>query len=57
MKKIIATIASAICPLALLGAVGGFETGAMPWWGLLLTTAACLYGEWWGLATLDNAEE
>lgn len=53
-KQLIAAAVAAASPLALLGAVGGFETGAMPWWGLLLMTAVCLYGEWWGLSTMDE---
>ncbi len=57
MKQIIAAIASTLGPLVLLGAVGGFEMGVMPWWGLLLTTTAALYAEWWGLSTLETIGE
>jgi hypothetical protein len=56
-KRLIAAAVAAASPLVLLGAVGGFETGAMPWWGLLLMTAVCLYGEWWGLSTMDGEKE
>lgn len=57
MKHLIAATIATAAPLVLLGCVGGFETGRLPFWGLLIAAAVCLYGEWWGLSAMDAAEE
>lgn len=54
MKKLIAVTIAVIAPLALLGTVGGYEAGQLPFWGLLLLGAGIIYAEWWGLTTMDN---
>lgn len=54
MKQLIAAAVAAICPLALLGLVGGYEADRLPFWGLLILGAVCLYGEWWGLSVMDE---
>lgn len=57
MRKIIAAAVVALCPLVLLGLVGGYEVGRLPFWGLIPLGAGIIYAEWWGLATLDNTDD
>lgn len=57
MKHLIAATIATAAPLVLLGCVGGFETGRLPFWGLLIAAAVCIYAEWWGLSTMDAVEE
>lgn len=56
MKKTIAAAVVALCPLVLLGLVGGYEAGLLPFWGLIPLGAGIIYAEWWGLSTFDNDE-
>lgn len=57
MKKTIAAAVAALCPLVMVGLVGGYEAGLLPFWGLIATSAGCIYAEWWGLATFDTDDE
>lgn len=57
MKKIIAAVIVAICPLVMVGLVGGYEVGLLPFWGMIALGSGCIYAEWWGLATIDHTDE
>lgn len=57
MKKTIAATVAALCPLVMVGLVGGYEVGLLPFWGLIALGAGCIYAEWWGLATFDSDDE
>ena len=57
MKKIGAAVIVALCPLVMVGLVGGYEAGLLPFWGMIALGAGCIYAEWWGLATIDHTDE
>ena len=57
MKKLIAAITSTLCPLIVVGIVGGYEAGLLPGWGLTVLGTLLIYAEWWGLSTLDAIDD
>lgn len=57
MRKIIAAVVVALCPLVMVGLVGGYEAELLPFWGMIALGAGIIYAEWWGLSTLDSMEE
>lgn len=57
MKKTIAAIIVALCPLVMVGLVGGYGAGLLPFWAVVALGAGCIYAEWWGLATYDHTDE
>lgn len=57
MRKIVAAVVAALCPLAMAGLVFSYEAGLVPFWGMIAFGAACIYAEWWGLTTFDSMKE
>lgn len=57
MKKIAAAVLIVICPSVMVGLVFSYEAGLLPFWGVIAFGAACIYAEWWGIATIDHMGE
>lgn len=57
MKKTIAAIIVALCPLVMAGLLTACEMGRLPLWATVALGAGCIYAEWWGLATYDHTDE
>lgn len=57
MRKVVAAVVAALCPLAMAGLLTACEMGLIPFWGMIAFGAACIYAEWWGLTTFDNEED
>lgn len=57
MKRVLAAVATILCPWVVLGLVLGYDAGVIPTWDLIVLSGATIYAGWWGMATVDNMEE
>jgi hypothetical protein len=57
MRRYVAAVIVAICPLVMAGLVCGYEAGLLPFWAMVAPGVGIIYAEWWGLATYDSDDE
>lgn len=57
MRKIVAAVVAALCPLAMAGLLTACEMGYLSIGNTVALGAGCIYAEWWGLTTSDSMKE
>lgn len=57
MRKIVAAVVAALCPLAMAGLLTACEMGYLSIGNTVALGAGCIYAEWWGLTTFDSIKE